>query len=560
LRSLILQRRNRGLPTFAAFIDIRKAYDTVPIEALMAQLDHIGVRGQCLEWLQYLYANSMASVLVGGQLSDAFPLNRGVRQGCPMSPTLFNIFINDILAGCDPYGIPIGNTSTVIPGLLFADDLVILAPSAEALQCSLDLVSQWASYHEMSFGIKKCGVIPFTPAPYFQHHWSLQNQALPVVDSYCYLGIDIRQDLSLSPWLEKKASKARKAYYAIRPVLQCHSIPVWIRVLMVRTLIESRLRYGCELHGSNQAANRPLQQVLTMALKSVIGSPKSKNSIYGANALYDEFKVPPIAASAAVAMCRALDKYRTLATFVPEVLSVPQSRPGTLYWASLVRRWVSRFRIDLASKSLKSDVLHLLRERATKTDSTLSWAQALNARYISTRSFHLVGLLYPQLSQGFTWVIRLRLNAVWTGYRAASAGLIPPFYRAHCVACCAPVQPTAHIAHLLFDCRKFYAIRESSGLADLIHQVRQQFSLASGDDALPVLLLGGETRGMTIGPYWDGSLPQIADPSAPPGCVVVATFAQEVFSQYSRMLWSQKLPTSTGRRPPCSISNTSNIT
>jgi len=60
-------------------------------------------------------------------LSNEFPIHRGVRQGCRLSPILFNLFINDILSNCDKYGVSIGNKKCC--GGLFADDIVLIAPS-----------------------------------------------------------------------------------------------------------------------------------------------------------------------------------------------------------------------------------------------------------------------------------------------------------------------------------------------------------------------------------------------------------------------------------------------
>jgi len=59
--------------------------------------------------------------------SDEFSINRDVRQGCPLSPILFNLFINDILDNCDKYGVNLD--SQYCCGGLFADDIVLVGPS-----------------------------------------------------------------------------------------------------------------------------------------------------------------------------------------------------------------------------------------------------------------------------------------------------------------------------------------------------------------------------------------------------------------------------------------------
>ena len=82
----ILQRRKiAGDTTYAVFVDLQKAYDTVTHGALFAKLSQIGIQGRCLEFLKRLYDQSTICVRVGGgpdaQYSRSFPLQRGVRQG-----------------------------------------------------------------------------------------------------------------------------------------------------------------------------------------------------------------------------------------------------------------------------------------------------------------------------------------------------------------------------------------------------------------------------------------------------------------------------------------------
>jgi RNase P protein component len=82
----ILQRRRiTGEDSYATFVDLKKAYDTVPHGALFAKLSRFGVRGRCLAFLKSLYSRSRITVRVGSgseaQHSDSFQLLRGLRQG-----------------------------------------------------------------------------------------------------------------------------------------------------------------------------------------------------------------------------------------------------------------------------------------------------------------------------------------------------------------------------------------------------------------------------------------------------------------------------------------------
>ncbi|MCO5563787.1 hypothetical protein L7F22_017435 [Adiantum nelumboides] len=162
LKEIVKLRHKEGKPTYAAYIDFKKAYDTVPHEALFPKLAAAGLQGRVLRFFQALYRSSSVKVRHIEQLSDSIPVQRGVRQGCPASPCLFNVYINDILdADGETWGLEITNFFRKMKGLLFADDLVLLANSPESLQTSLDKVSEWAKTWSMKFGIDKCMVTVF---------------------------------------------------------------------------------------------------------------------------------------------------------------------------------------------------------------------------------------------------------------------------------------------------------------------------------------------------------------------------------------------------------------
>ena len=104
-----VQRRSiEGKPTFLLFIDLTKAYDTVPHEALFAKMQQMGIRGRMLEFVRALYASSEICLRLPGYDPPSFLLERGLRQGCPMSPILFDIFINDIYGEPDQLRLGLG--------------------------------------------------------------------------------------------------------------------------------------------------------------------------------------------------------------------------------------------------------------------------------------------------------------------------------------------------------------------------------------------------------------------------------------------------------------------
>ena len=97
IREICQRRKFQGKFTYLAFLDLKKAYDSVPIFNILTKLYNIGIRGNCLQFLKNLYLTSKTRANVNGQLSYEFPIHRGVRQACPLSPILFNFILVSIL-------------------------------------------------------------------------------------------------------------------------------------------------------------------------------------------------------------------------------------------------------------------------------------------------------------------------------------------------------------------------------------------------------------------------------------------------------------------------------
>jgi len=148
-------------------------------------------------------------------LSNEFPIKRGVRQGCPLSPILFNLFINDILNDCEKYGVNIGRKKCCSG--LFAGDVVLIAPSAKNLEKLLKKVHRWANLNKMTFGIEKCVTMVIkpmniqSPLNYSDLTFYLGMNAIPKVSSFIYLGIPFSDDFLLEHIISHMHFKVRKS-------------------------------------------------------------------------------------------------------------------------------------------------------------------------------------------------------------------------------------------------------------------------------------------------------------------------------------------------------------
>ena len=150
-------------PLFAAFLDVAKAFDTVDRDLLTLKLLHHNISGRFLATLLSLFKGDQSVVVMGTDRSQPFPHERGVRQGDPLSPLLYALANNDLLTTATSMS-PNGGVSIVeqqrsLAGLSYADDVVLLADSAEQLQNLLNGAYYHANQNHYAFNPPKCKVM-----------------------------------------------------------------------------------------------------------------------------------------------------------------------------------------------------------------------------------------------------------------------------------------------------------------------------------------------------------------------------------------------------------------
>ena len=103
----------------------------------------IGITGRILDAVQSLYVNGQCTVKINDLFTPLFPVSTGLKQGCKVSPTLFSVYINDLAQEINNLGCGVQIDEDMISTLLYADDIVLISPSAENIQSMLNVMDTW---------------------------------------------------------------------------------------------------------------------------------------------------------------------------------------------------------------------------------------------------------------------------------------------------------------------------------------------------------------------------------------------------------------------------------
>ena len=204
----------RKKDTFATFIDFSKAYDRVNRSLLWHKLEVVGIQGKMLNSLKSLYEHVQCTIRINGEYSEWFNVKTWLKQGCILSPQLFNIFANDLthairVLNC---GLQFADEDSVSI-LLYADDIVLLSDNEAKMQTMLDCLDQWCSNWGLAINFEKSKVIHFRNAshPRTEYNFHCGQSHVEIFDQYKYLGVVFTEHLDFMQMSKTVAQSASRA-------------------------------------------------------------------------------------------------------------------------------------------------------------------------------------------------------------------------------------------------------------------------------------------------------------------------------------------------------------
>ena len=257
-------QKNRRI--YGCFVDFSKAFDTVPRDILLHKLRQKGIDGRVLEIIKPLYHEDSASVKIGKKYSPSFKTNIGVRQGCVLSPLLFNSFLADLQPALDECKDHVKvDKDKELSCLLWADDILMFAKSEQGLQDKLNKLEKYCEINKLTVNTDKtqCMIFNKTGRLLKNHEFTYNNTVLECVREYKYLGFLVTSSGEIRSGLEDLRIRAMRAFAKMKKALGVHfRLNINNSIHIFNYLIRPILLYCSDFWGClKQPKNNPVENL-----------------------------------------------------------------------------------------------------------------------------------------------------------------------------------------------------------------------------------------------------------------------------------------------------------
>ena len=266
---------------FCAFIDFKKAFDTVWRSGLWSKLLTCGVTGNLLNVIKSIYNNIKSRIVANGAKSNYFSCYTGVRQGENLSPLLFSSFINDMESFFVDTGLNVLHLDDNVYDnlikmllMLYADDTAIFSNDAQGLQKGLDCLHLYCNIWKWSVNVKKTKIVLFGKSKWKgKQIFKYDGNIITVEDSFKYLGVILNYNGSFVKHKKHVIDQSQKATFALLSRSRQLDLPIDLQLELFDSLIMPILLYGCEIWGFENITM--IEKIHLKYLKYMLGLKQS---------------------------------------------------------------------------------------------------------------------------------------------------------------------------------------------------------------------------------------------------------------------------------------------
>ena len=223
---------------------------------MLYKLLKYGITGQVYRMIKSIYNRTEYSVQINDECSPLFQGDNGLKQGCCLSPTLSNIFQNDLHEifdeSCDP--LQVGNIK--LNSMSWADDLMIASLSSEGLQLCLNKLSRYCKKWGLEVNVEKTKTMTFSKRFTQTEPVYLNGTEIESVKTMNYLGFEISFNGSIKIMITDRIKKATKVAHMVLQALRTNrNVSAALAISIFDKQIAPILLYGCAIWSMPKSQN-----------------------------------------------------------------------------------------------------------------------------------------------------------------------------------------------------------------------------------------------------------------------------------------------------------------
>ena len=267
----ILEKTNEyNIPTYMAFVDCEKAFDSIQHKAIFKALKQHGVEDNYINILKETYDGGTAQVRTD-TVSRKICIMKGVRQGDTLTPVMFTAALEEIFRRIE-YETGININGDCLDNLRFADDIILFTESEEQLGRLLSDLNKEGKKDGMKMNKRKTKIMCNEVARRTRRNGiSIDGEQLEEVEEYKYLGRLLTPGNEMAREIDGRITAGWKRFGQYSSFLKDKKIPMCMKEKIIDTVILPSMTYGAETWSLTQHLKNKLAVAQRSMERSMLG-------------------------------------------------------------------------------------------------------------------------------------------------------------------------------------------------------------------------------------------------------------------------------------------------
>ena len=258
---IIIDRLNRGKNPYVFYLDLSKAFDCINRKVIYDNLRKAGIPRKLVNLIADMHHKTTACYRTSGGTTKKIRTVRGVPQGDPLSPIIFNLVINPMLDELERHGLcrKLSSGGIKTDGLyMYADDFLCVCDTKKDLQDAINICWKCINYFDLQANVTKSACMRFwspktresVKLEAFNNeifYWGVKGPALPNVKDYKYLGMKLDWDMNWDKHFKHCIKKYHQAVEKCRTTFKDSEMCISVKIDILKSIVWPSDRHALEM-------------------------------------------------------------------------------------------------------------------------------------------------------------------------------------------------------------------------------------------------------------------------------------------------------------------------